>query len=618
MVVLGMHRSGTSALARVLNLLGCDLPTTLMASAESNVTGHWESQIITDFDDALLESAGSSWDDWVAFNPGWYHSPKAEEFKERAQKLLEEEFGPSRLFVLKDPRMCRILPFWLDVLDAAKVKPAIVIPIRNPLEVASSLAARDGFDPEFGHLLWLRHVMEAEADSRGRQRFFCSYDSLISARSRFVLSVQDVLGVSFPRMSVRVNDEIDAFVSKQHRHHSFQSHSVSENFALSSWLRDAYGIFERWAKDGERSEDFVVLDGIRNEFNAATPAFVRVTTSGRHARRITELEADAARLSAERDDASAIIVALQAQQIERENAANDKRERLQDEIHALRQALTEHRDRLSYITTDRDINAAKLADAHDQIVKMEKQQAEEADRLRGELATLRRMQREDSEAISRMAERLEVTATELVMLRSKLAEAGACVAECERLKQYNVETETQYQLREQKLLCDLDLAERRQSERCNEIAILTKLLRDREAEIREEKRKIEVGEERSKAVLEQALRAEARLKERFKEVATLTQVLREKEAELLSCRNEADWLRKTSTVMFSGSGWRGRLAALLPGFVVRLWSLVRLKNGGLFDAKRYLEANPDVARNGVDPLYHYLHHGMKEGRKLNL
>src|SRR5206468_3279043 len=103
-LVLGMHRSGTSALARVLNLLGCDLPQTLMGPGKSNEAGHWESQAIANFNDRLLESAGTSWDDWQAINPGWLSSLKAVQFREEARGLLEQEFGASHLFVLKDPR----------------------------------------------------------------------------------------------------------------------------------------------------------------------------------------------------------------------------------------------------------------------------------------------------------------------------------------------------------------------------------------------------------------------------------------------------------------------------------------------------------------------------------
>jgi hypothetical protein len=101
-VILGMHRSGTSALARVMNILGCDLPKTVMGISQANMLGHWESQVISDFDDMLLESAGSNWQDWLPFNPSWYRSPKADEYKEKALTLLADEYGTSHLFVFKD------------------------------------------------------------------------------------------------------------------------------------------------------------------------------------------------------------------------------------------------------------------------------------------------------------------------------------------------------------------------------------------------------------------------------------------------------------------------------------------------------------------------------------
>src|SRR5690606_30890898 len=108
---LGMHRSGTSAVTRIFSLLGCDLPANLMGANKTNEAGHWESVPICQLNDRLLESAGSCWHDWQAFNPGWLRSPKAQTFREEALSVLEQEFGNSRLFVLKDPRICRLVPF---------------------------------------------------------------------------------------------------------------------------------------------------------------------------------------------------------------------------------------------------------------------------------------------------------------------------------------------------------------------------------------------------------------------------------------------------------------------------------------------------------------------------
>ncbi|MFN9075509.1 MAG: sulfotransferase family protein, partial [Hyphomonadaceae bacterium] len=152
-VIAGMHRSGTSALARVLNLLGCGLAKEVLGANPTNETGHWEPLEIMKLNDELLESAGSAWDDWTACSPDWFTSPIAGEFKERAARIFAEEHGTQRLTVMKDPRLARLLPFWLESLRASGVDPVVMIPIRNPLEVAQSLHVRDGSDPFYNQLL---------------------------------------------------------------------------------------------------------------------------------------------------------------------------------------------------------------------------------------------------------------------------------------------------------------------------------------------------------------------------------------------------------------------------------------------------------------------------------
>jgi hypothetical protein len=282
-LVLGMHRSGTSAFVRVLNLLGCDLPRTLVKANRSNEAGHWESTPVCRLNDRILASAGTDWDDWLELNPGWIRSPKAEEFREEALAVLQEEFGSSRLFVLKDPRICRLVPFWLDVLEEADARPLIVSPVRNPLEVAASLENRNGFEAGLGQLFWLRHVLDAEFASRGIPRFFTSYERLLSGWARTAEDAQSTLKIAWPRMSFLVAAEIEAFLSYRLRHHKEQRETVLENPRLSNWLRGAYQVLGNWATAGEKSEDFAALDHIRTELNAAAPAFSRLIASGQRA-----------------------------------------------------------------------------------------------------------------------------------------------------------------------------------------------------------------------------------------------------------------------------------------------------------------------------------------------
>ena len=122
-LVAGMHRSGTSLVTRILSILGCDLPQTLVGPGLGNELGHWESEAIRGLNEEILASAGSAWDDWEPFNPGWSSSAVADEFRERAQAALQSEFGDSGLFVLKDPRVCRLLMFWIEAVEIFGASP---------------------------------------------------------------------------------------------------------------------------------------------------------------------------------------------------------------------------------------------------------------------------------------------------------------------------------------------------------------------------------------------------------------------------------------------------------------------------------------------------------------
>ena len=279
-LVTGMHRSGTSALTRVLNIVGCDLPTTLMRANPTNEAGHWEPLKVALLNDEILASAGSSWRDWRSFNQQWYASPVADMFRRRAQETLDSEYGDSPLFVLKDPRICRLLPFWIEVVRAHGAEPLVVSPIRNPLDVAASLEVRDGIDPSIGHLLWLRNVLDAEKDTRGMKRVWLRYDALLSETSTMVDVIGETLGVSWPKStSASAQIEIDEFISSDLRHHQNSDGKLLRNPILSHWIKSSFEIFNRWACGDAHDKDIEELDRIKSAFDAALPAFSRAFAS---------------------------------------------------------------------------------------------------------------------------------------------------------------------------------------------------------------------------------------------------------------------------------------------------------------------------------------------------
>src|SRR3984893_18470356 len=200
-LVLGMHRSGTSAAAGLFVKLGGAQPKTLMPAEGGNERGYFESQALMTFHDELLASAGSAWTDWRQFNPAWYQSPTATAFQKRAKQLFKEEFAGEPLVVLKDPRVCRFAPFWLEALAGIKARTRVVIPVRAPLEVAFSMQKRFGFSLATGALLWLRHIIDAEIASRALPRSIFTWDQLLRDWRSVAEKASTELGLSWPRLS---------------------------------------------------------------------------------------------------------------------------------------------------------------------------------------------------------------------------------------------------------------------------------------------------------------------------------------------------------------------------------------------------------------------------------
>src|SRR5215207_5783818 len=107
LLVLGMHRSGTSAVARMLSLLGAALPEHVIGAARGNESGHWEPERLVKLHEEMLAEAGSHWDDWRRFEPTALGPERLSHYRSTIAQLIAEEYDDAPLFVLKDPRLCR-------------------------------------------------------------------------------------------------------------------------------------------------------------------------------------------------------------------------------------------------------------------------------------------------------------------------------------------------------------------------------------------------------------------------------------------------------------------------------------------------------------------------------
>lgn len=275
-LVLGMHRSGTSALTRVLNLLGCALPQALVGPSEGNELGHWESASAVILNDEILASAGSSWNDWGPINSDWRSSGMREQMVERATEVIREHKSLGPLFALKDPRLCRLADLWLEAADGAGVDIRVLLMLRHPGEVSASLESRDLMAPGYGQLLWLRHTLDAEHLSRGRKRVVCRFDRLLLDWQDTVDRIREGLDLALPRNSPSAHAEVDRFLARGMRHHDANEDTCLGLLGGFDWLRRTFEIMRRWSDKGEDVADHAELDRIRTEFDNAYPAFSRM------------------------------------------------------------------------------------------------------------------------------------------------------------------------------------------------------------------------------------------------------------------------------------------------------------------------------------------------------
>jgi glycosyltransferase involved in cell wall biosynthesis len=267
-VVAGMHRSGTSAVARAMSLFGFDLPKDIYPPRYDNPLGYWEPRRVIEAHDAFLEAVDFSFDDVLPLPDGALDSEAARALEARLLEILADDYGDSRHFIVKDPRICRLVPIWLRVLRRFEAEPSFVLVLRNPLEVAASLKARRSAPSGTKSLLlWLRHVLEAERDTRGHPRSFVAYEDLLRDWQTAMRRIAGDLSIVWPRASQAARAELDEFISPRQRHHVFAPEELEARPDVVAWVREAYDVLRVAAMGAD--VDTRMIDEVRAELSRA-------------------------------------------------------------------------------------------------------------------------------------------------------------------------------------------------------------------------------------------------------------------------------------------------------------------------------------------------------------
>ncbi len=218
-LVLGMHRSGTSALTRVLNLCGVDLSDNLLPPSTDNKKGFWEHQEIVEIQENLLLSMDSRWDDVRPLPKGWLNFKESQQAIAEIKIILERDFSDSQIWAIKDPRLCRLLPMWEKIFKQLKITPHYVFAYRSPEEVAKSLEKRDKFSSGRSFLLWLVYNLEAVLSVNDLPCSVISYDSFLKEPLKATQKISKDLSLKWPVKKEKFAKEIENFIDPSDRHH---------------------------------------------------------------------------------------------------------------------------------------------------------------------------------------------------------------------------------------------------------------------------------------------------------------------------------------------------------------------------------------------------------------
>jgi hypothetical protein len=241
--VLGMMRTGTSAVAGILARLGVDFGPAerMLAPNVANPDGFWEHTGVISLNDELLARLGGSWHAPPDMPVGWQNDAALNDLRTRATDLVAADLATAEVWGWKDPRSCLTLPFWHTVVPS----PAHVLCLREPGATARSLAGIPWANRRFDHPqragldLWARYTSDALAHSEGHRRLLVLYDELVDTPHAETARLAAFADLS-ERLTPDVEQDVEAFLRPSLRHHVDEGAKSATHpaFALYERLRE--------------------------------------------------------------------------------------------------------------------------------------------------------------------------------------------------------------------------------------------------------------------------------------------------------------------------------------------------------------------------------------------
>ncbi|HET9905511.1 MAG TPA: hypothetical protein VFQ23_02685 [Anaerolineales bacterium] len=238
-VVLGMHRSGTSVITRGLQVLGVELGDNLMPAYEGNNSkGFWEDVDINALNIEMLRFLKIDWHFVTPVQASDVDALCQNGYLQRAVDLLRKKTASRKVFGFKDPRVAKLFPFWKEVFTQGQMNVDYILVIRHPLSVCHSLSKRDGFDFEKSYLLWLEHVIGSLVGTEGETRVIVDYDTFMQTPETELTRIAKRLQLSMNADDFR-NFQLE-FLDRGLQHTVYQLEDLTHDSAVPPLVQEVY------------------------------------------------------------------------------------------------------------------------------------------------------------------------------------------------------------------------------------------------------------------------------------------------------------------------------------------------------------------------------------------
>lgn len=245
-VVLGMHRSGTSALTRSLQVLGIGLGQNLLPVAGDNEKGFWEDVDIHGLNVRILQSLGSDWHHLKRIHERDVQYLKEKGFVQEAAELLRSRLEHVDNFGFKDPRVAILLPFWKEVFLHCALQVDYIFAIRHPMSVGKSLQKRDGIDMARSYLLWLSYVVSSLEHGAENAGIIVDYDDFIRSPDRQIERLAGHLGLDIDAAALQ--QFRSEFLDADLRHTVYGAEDLAQDATCPPLVREIYDFLLDFAK----------------------------------------------------------------------------------------------------------------------------------------------------------------------------------------------------------------------------------------------------------------------------------------------------------------------------------------------------------------------------------